>query len=58
MALGNVLNYLAQTCSKHDNFIDLAHALEECIHARAFNHIYIVPLPFNLDGNHIVGLRY
>jgi hypothetical protein len=52
------LPYLAQACSEHDDFVKLSHALEKRVNTRAFDHIDVVPLPFDFDRHHIVGLRY
>jgi hypothetical protein len=51
-------SYLAQACSEHDDFIKFSHALEKRVDTRAFDDVDVVPLPFDFDRHHIVGLRY
>lgn len=51
-------SHLAQARSEYDDFIEFSHALEKRVNTRSFNHVDIVPLPFDFDRHHIVGLRY
>jgi hypothetical protein len=53
----NVTNF-AKTCREDDNLEQFSHLLEKCINSWALNNIYIVPLPFNFHGDHIIALRY
>ena len=54
----NIGTNLAQTCCEHHHFVDLAHLLEEVVHARSLDDIHIVPVVFNLNGDNVVRLLY
>ena len=56
-AESNVTDF-TKACRKNDDLEQFSHLLEKCINAWALNNIYIVPLPFNLHGDHIIALRY
>lgn len=48
--------YLAKTRREYHNLIELTHLLQKVVDTRPFDDIHIVPLPFNLDRNHVIGL--
>jgi len=47
--------HLGQTGGEHDNLIDLAHLLQEVIHPGPLDHVDVMCLRFDLDGNNKVG---
>lgn len=49
---------LAQTSSEHNDFVDLAHLLEEIVHTRSLDDVHIVPVVLYLNGNNVVRLLY
>lgn len=48
--------YFAQTGRKYDNFIYLAHLLEEVIDAGSLDDIHIMPMIFDFYRHDVVGL--
>ena len=50
------LVYFAQTGSEDDNFVLLAHLLQEVIDARAFDDINIMPMILYFDRDDIISL--
>ena len=49
---------LAQTSGKNNDFVNLAHLLEEVVHARSLDDIHVVPVVLNLNGDNVVRLLY
>ncbi len=56
MKVCGVLRYLGNRSGKDDNFIKFAYALHELIHARSLDHVDIMILSLDLDGNSEIRL--
>jgi hypothetical protein len=48
--------YLAQTRSENHDLIQFSHFLQEVVDSGPLDNVDVVPLPFNLDWDDIVGL--
>ena len=47
---------LAQTSGKNNDFVDLAHLLQEVVNSWSLDDIYVVPVILDLDRHYVVGL--
>ena len=55
-AVEHRIGVLGQRGGEDDDLVDLAHALEEIVHARPLDHVDVVRLVLDLDRHNEVGL--
>lgn len=58
MGMLAIITDLGKTCCEHDDFVELAHFLQEAIDAGSLQHVEVVPIRLDLDRNDVIWRRY
>lgn len=53
-----LLTNFAETSCKNDNLVYLTHLLKEVVDSGSLEHMKVMPVIFNLNGDNKIGLLY